>query len=80
MKTKFDQVWEKGAPIKGKNPDDWRKDATGNIIRRSSYGTRGDYGWEIDHKVPRSQGGSNDIRNLQPLHWEENRAKADKRQ
>lgn len=80
MKTTFDKVWEKGEPVRGKNPDDWRKDSAGKIIRRSSYGTRGDYGWEIDHKVPRSQGGSNDIRNLQPLHWEKNRAKADKRQ
>ena len=71
----IDQVWEKGTPIRGKNPDTWRKDPEGNVIRYGSYGTQGDYGWEVDHKKPRSKGGTDNIRNLQPLQWEENRAK-----
>jgi len=75
MPKKIDQVWEKGTPIRGKNPDAWRKDTEGNVIRYGSYGTKGEYGWEVDHKNPRSKGGTDNIRNLQPLQWEENRKK-----
>ncbi|KUG25132.1 hypothetical protein ASZ90_005048 [hydrocarbon metagenome] len=35
------------------------------------------YGWEIDHIIPLSLGGTDDIANLQPLHWENNRKKSD---
>jgi len=28
--------------------------------------------WEIDHKNPKSKGGSDKPQNLQPLYWEEN--------
>lgn len=74
------EVWNKAAKIRGKNPDVWRKDVYGNKIRLSSYGTVGEYGWEIDHKNPKDKGGSNQKRNLQPLHWEENREKGSKTQ
>ncbi|MDA8333673.1 MAG: HNH endonuclease [Peptococcaceae bacterium] len=73
-----DQAWEKAIPIPGENPDVWRKDSYGNTIRRSSYRTQGDYGWELDHKKPQAKGGSNSSRNIQPLHWRENREKSDK--
>ena len=76
--SKIDQVWDKATPIRGKNPEAWRKDPEGNVIRYGSYGTQGEYGWEIDHKKPRSKGGTDNIRNLQPLQWEENRAKSNK--
>jgi len=75
MPNNIDRVWDKGTPIRGKNPDTWRKDPEGNVIRYGSYGTQGEYGWEIDHKKPSSKGGSDNIRNLQPLQWEENRKK-----
>lgn len=77
-KKELDQIWEKAAPIKGKNPNVWRKDSHGNIIRKASYGTKGEYGWEIDHKKPKGKGGSDDPRNFQPLHWKTNRRKSDK--
>lgn len=75
---KIDETWEKAKEIRGKNPDVWRKDVYDNKIRKSSYGTRGEYGWEIDHKNPKHNDGSDQSRNLQPLHWEENREKSDK--
>jgi len=36
--------------------------------------------WEIDHKNPKDKGGSDQLRNLQPLYWEENREKGAKTQ
>ena len=66
-------TWEKAATIRGKNRDTWRRDAEGNKIRRGSYGTRGEYGWEVDHKNPKAKDGSDHGRNLQALHWKANR-------
>ncbi len=77
-KKLIEEVWEKGTPIRGKDSDVWRWDAEGNKIRWGSYGTLGEYRWEIDHKKPVAEGGSDSLRNLQPLHWEENREKSDK--
>ena len=74
----IENTWEKASTIRGKNPDTWRKDTTGKKIRRGSYGTVGDYGWEVDHKNPKAKGGSDHGRNLQALHWKENRKKSDK--
>jgi 5-methylcytosine-specific restriction endonuclease McrA len=79
-KKQKEQVWKKAKSIRGKDPNSWRKDKYGNKIRFGSYGTQGKYGWEIDHKNPKDRGGSDQIRNLQPLHWEENRKKGAKSQ
>ena len=76
-KKTMDKAWEKTKPIRGKNPDAWGKDVRGNKIRKASYGTQGEYGWELDHKKPKSKGGSDKTQNIQPLHWEENRKKSD---
>lgn len=41
---------------------------------------RTDYGWEIDHELPKSQfpAAANQPGNLRALHWQNNRAKSDK--
>jgi len=75
--TKVEKVFDKGTPIRGKNPDVWRKDRYGDPIRLPSYGTEGKYGWHIDHIKPVAKGGSDAMRNLQPLHHETNREKSD---
>lgn len=79
-KKLIDEVWNKAKTIRGKDPNVWRKDIYDNKIRHGSYGTEGEYGWEIDHKNPKDNKGSDQLRNLQPLQWEENREKGAKTQ
>ena len=78
MPNKKDRAWERAKPIRGRKAETWRRDNAGNKIRYGSYGTLGEYGWEVDHKKPVAKGGTEDDRNLQALHWQENREKSDK--
>ena len=67
------EVWRKGAAIPGYDPNQWRHDANGSVIRFGDYGDRDSkYGWEADHIVPVSSGGSNNLSHLRPLHWHTN--------
>ena len=53
-----------------------RMDAWGWTIVKQDFGNcRSRYGWEIDHIIPVSLGGTDDLANLQPLQWENNRRK-----
>lgn len=76
-KKQIEDTWGKAQAIRGKSPDTWRKDSEGNKIRKGSYGTIGEFGWEVDHKNPIANGGTDNPRNLQALHWEANRKKSD---
>lgn len=74
------KVWEKGNIVPGNDQDVWRKDQCGAWISRSYYGNRNSqYGWEIDHITPESLGGSDELTNLRPLHWENNVIRQDGR-
>ena len=71
-------VWQKGQIIFGQDPNIYRKDTCGALMKKSEYGnTNSQYGWEIDHIKPSSLGGSDALYNLQPLQWENNRSKSD---
>jgi len=74
-KNLVNRVWGKGHPVPGRDPRISRKDDEGNLIDRHLYGMRSGAGWEIDHIVPDARGGSDDLSNLRPLHWQANAAR-----
>jgi hypothetical protein len=70
------RVWEKARAVPGQDSSRWRQDECGAWIGRVEYGNRNSqYGWEIDHIKPVSEGGTDDIGNLRPLQWENNASK-----
>ena len=71
----IEAVWQKGTP----EPQfsSFRKDVCGASIKRNTYGKQEQWGWQIDHIKPVTLGGTDDLGNLQPLQWENNRYKGD---
>jgi 5-methylcytosine-specific restriction endonuclease McrA len=76
-KKQIEFAWENAKSIRGKDPDVWRKDSYDNKIRKGSFGTEGNYGWEVDHKHPKDKGDTESLHNIRALHWKENRKKGD---
>ena len=73
-------VWKKATVVPRYNPNVWRKDVAGAWIKWDKYGDRGSelgFGWEIDHRKPVAEGGTDDLSNLQPLQWKNNCSKGD---
>ncbi|GAN16110.1 HNH endonuclease [Legionella pneumophila] len=71
-------VWNKAKVVSGHSQYEWRYDTCVKLIRFSDYGNvYSVYGWEIDHIIPVSRGGTDNLANLQALQWKTNRKKAD---
>ena len=73
----INQVWEKGTIVDSFHKDKFRQDSCGAWIEKDKYGTEGIHGWEIDHVYPLAKGGDDDILNLRPMHWQNNKSKND---
>lgn len=76
--TTINYVWSKGRTIPGYDSNLYRKDSCGAWMTKSQYGNvNSEYGWEIDHIKPVAKFGTDDLDNLQPLQWKNNRGKSD---
>ena len=68
--NQIEQVWKKGIKIPHFSPDCWKIDIGGVFIKYSEFGNKNsEFGWEIDPIISVSNGGNDNIENLQPLNW-----------
>lgn len=77
-KSDREWAWEQASKIRDKNANLYRRDELGNEIYKPAFGTSGEKGWEIDHRNPKSKGGTDHRRNLRVLNTRANRRKGDK--
>jgi hypothetical protein len=76
---KLSKVWDKATKVQDVNPAEWRQDYAGAWINFNQRGEEGGkFGWEVDHVKPLKEKGSDELGNLLPLHWRNNREKGDK--
>lgn len=73
------KIWKK-YPKDPEFPDgQTKRDRYGKLIKFEDHGKRSKgTGWEIDHKQPKSKGGSDNYSNLEPMHWANNKRKSNK--
>jgi hypothetical protein len=68
----IEQVWSR-APLSSDHPP-LRVDAFGALIWKEGFGnTNSKFGWDIGYKRLGANGGQDDLENLQPVQWENNR-------
>ena len=72
----IEAVWNKAQPSPRHPP--LRLDARGALIWKEGYSnTNSRFGWLIGRRRPLSQGGGDDLENLEPVQWENYRLKRD---
>lgn len=73
--TTIEAVWQKGT-LEPSFATSRKRNCSASMIR-AKYGGEEMIGREIDHIKQVSKGGTDDLSNLRPLQWENNRAKGD---
>lgn len=63
--------------VDGLDDSMFRKDACGALIMWDKFGKNNPFGWVIDHILPMSLGGDDNLLNLRALHYKNNLGKAD---
>jgi hypothetical protein len=79
-----EEVWRRGEEVAGFDPAVIRKDAAGAWMIFDRFGHDDPFGWEIDHVYPKKlleekhvdESLWDDIRNLRPMNYANNRSKA----
>jgi len=72
------KVWEKGVIVANNDPKYWRKDDCGAWIAITEYGRQqSSFGWEINYIHSQMQKGGQDLSNLRPMQWGNNKYKQD---
>lgn len=62
------QVWQKAHCIPGMDPEQFRADEAGGIIKKADYNNKGSlYGWCCDYIQPLWEGGTSELFNVKPL-------------
>lgn len=80
-KAQIDEAWNKATIDENNDPKIWRKDPCGAWINYNQYGKQSEYGWSIDHIIPKVLFNNNDYDssscNRRAMHWENNLKKSD---
>ena len=64
MEELVQKVWTKAFAVINQDSTHFRKDRCGAWIVFEAYGDRNsEYGWEIDHIIPKANGGTDDLDN-----------------
>ena len=77
-KRQKNHCWEKAPKRINLNEDEFRFGAAGALIHYDDYGDEDSkFGWNIDHRKPTSEGGTDENSNIRAMHRENNLAKGD---
>lgn len=64
----LEQVWQKAGQIPGMDPENYRRDEQGSIIRKEEFNNESSiYGWCLNYLKPFWEGGNTELSNVTPL-------------